>query len=350
MSLVQCNHLSWLQIFGDAKSGFSVIYDDRYKRIVGELAAPSKQCPSLAFFLGNKARDTALKHLFPNNNVRRPRTTPLAINLRIDNGSSTTDNPILFADCDPLQCTWPSQDNHQAPCHEQKHFPLPWGLSHQADVLDVLLARLFFSFTDVICIFAEDVGGLDAVGNLLVKWAGLGRPSSLPDSVRPQVLVVTQGDGSASVTHSLLKWDDFRYHILQTEKVDLTQSFAAIKVVQLADEHLSPLVRYRGLKDVVCKALDEARRLRAFNTTLFSAVHQAALFQNALRHVAQTIREPFDILNSTRKDNRIQADYSTHLEQFFSLTTKLKLPYDSIAYYVASTILVDAYPPKMHRK
>jgi hypothetical protein len=349
MSLVQCNHLSWLQIFGDAKAGFSVTYDDRYKRIVGELAAPSK-CPSLAFFLGNKNRDTALKHLFPNNNIKRPPTTPFAINLRADNGSSATENPILFADCDPLQCTWPSQDYQQAPCHEQKHFPLPWALSRQADVLDVLLARLFFSFTNVICIFAEDVGGLDAVGNLLVKWARLGCASSLPDSVRPQVLVVMQGDGSASVTHSFLEWDDFRYHVLQTEEVDLTRSFAAIKVIQLAGEHLSPLVRYRGLKDVVCKALDEARRVRALNTTLFSAVHQAALFQNALCHVAQTIREPFDIIHSTRKGNEIQADYSTHLERFFSLATKLKLPYDSIAYYVASTILVDAYPPRMHRK
>lgn len=314
------------------------------------MPGPSKQCPTLAFFLGNKTRDTALKHLFPNNNIRRSRTAPSAINLRIDNGSSGTDNPILFADCDPLQCTWPLQDYHQAPCHEQTNLPLSWALSHQVDLLDVLIARLLFPFTDVICIFAEDVGGLDAAGNLLIKWARLGRPSTLPDLVRPQVLVITDGDSSASITHSMLEWDDFRYHVVQTEKVDLTQSFAAIKVIQLAGEHSSPMVRYRGLKDAVCKALDESRRVKALNTTLFSAVHQAALFQNALSHVAQTIQEPFDIIHSTRKENEVQADYSTHLERFFSLTTKLKLPYDSIAHYVASAILVDAYPPKMHRK
>jgi hypothetical protein len=345
-----CSHVSWLEIQGNPKSGFSVRCEDRYKRISRDLLAPSKQRPSLALFLGNRKRDTALKHLFPNNNLKRHQPSLSAVNLRIDNGSIATEHPVLFADCDPTRCTSALSDNQLASCHERASFSLPWALSHPDDVLDSLLARLVFPFTDVICIFADDVGGLENVGNALVKWAKYGQPLAFPGFVRPRAIIITGGDSDASVTHSVLEWDDFRFQVLQTDKVDLTESFAAIKVIQLAGHHFSPLVRYRGLKDVISKALDESRDIKAFYSASFSATHQAALFQNALTHVARTINDPFDIIHSTRKGIEIQPDYSGHLEHFFSLTAKLKLPYDTIASHVASTILVDAYPPRMHCK
>lgn len=194
------------------------------------------------------------------------------------------------------------------------------------------------------------MGGLDAVADRLTYWASFARLSNLPDSARPHVLVITKGDATANVTQSLLEWDDFRYRVLQDKGVDVLQNFASVKIIQLAGAHLSSLTRYRGLREIIWKALDEARRVRAGSAMLYSANHQAVLFQDAVRHVARTITEPFNAIVATRRGNEVLPDCSTSLEIFFSLAVKSKVLYDSVAYFVASSILVDAYPPQMHRE
>lgn len=98
MSRSGCSHTSWLQIVGDAKTGFSLRCDDRYDQVVNGLAAASKQNPSLALFLGNKYRDLALKHLFPSNFNRRSRAEPATVNLRV----TRDPQPTTILSCSPI--------------------------------------------------------------------------------------------------------------------------------------------------------------------------------------------------------------------------------------------------------
>jgi hypothetical protein len=343
-----CDHLPWVHLLHDAKSGYSVRYDSRFHHLISQMKDPSKQTPSLTLFLGAKSKDAALREIFPKTKSRKNGAALPTVNLRLDTTSISHESPIFFADCYPAVKLQTSEAHCRLLCHEQQSFPLRWATDHHR-VLDILLARLFFPLTDLLCIFAKDFGGLDNVRDLLIRWVSIGCASSLPASIRPRVIVVSEDDG-VSPTHSLLDMEDFRYNLLECEGIDLLQSFAAIKVIQLPDKHLSPLARHRRLREIVLRELDTVRKSRRATNCLFSAVHQNAFFQAALSHTAATIREPFNFIRASRIGNEISCQYTKHLRNFLLLGVKYRVSYDNLSSYIASAIFMDAYPPGMHRE
>ena len=69
-----------------------------------------------------------------------------------------------------------------------------------------------------------------------------------------------------------------------------------------------------------------------------------------VKHTARTGVEPFDYVASSRLANPISTDFSGHLGNFLKLGTQCNLPESTWASYIASVILLDAYPQGMHRK
>lgn len=76
-------------------------------------------------------------------------------------------------------------------------------------MLDLVYYKLIFLFTDIICIFADNLGGLEAVAIILSTWIDLGAASTLSESVRPRVLIVTTED-TFSATHYILEMESLR--------------------------------------------------------------------------------------------------------------------------------------------
>jgi len=338
-----CDHSAWLHLIG-GKSEFGVCYQNRYQRVIAQLTNPEKS-PALAFFLGRRKKDIALCQIFPRNNLKRHRTQG-SIRLEVDKASLQSDHPILFADADPnLQIL--TDDQCCLSCHPHQIVSLPWAAAVPHLLQDIILSRLLFLFTDVICLFADDVGGLDGVKTLLTSWATIGSASSLPSTVRPRLLVVSQEDHS-SVTYNLLERENFRDDLLQDIGVDLSQTFASIKVVVLPGEHLSPFVRHMKLREKIAREFILARGSRTAASAAFSGTHQSALFDSALRHASHSIQETFDFVRAAREANQLGTNYSVHLENFLSLSMAQAIPIEAVCSFVASSILMDAYPPNMH--
>jgi len=97
--MANCEHIAWLQSVDHKES--QLRDGGRMKRVLEEMPRPSEQRPSIVFFIGQKAKNTALYELFPFNNVRRGRGDGFA-NLRLDNATINSDQPIWFADSDPF--------------------------------------------------------------------------------------------------------------------------------------------------------------------------------------------------------------------------------------------------------
>jgi hypothetical protein len=66
---------------------------------VDDLPSPHSQRPTLSFFQGKKngLKDKALRHIFPNNNIKRNCMGGIT-NIRADCTSFRSENLILFAD------------------------------------------------------------------------------------------------------------------------------------------------------------------------------------------------------------------------------------------------------------
>lgn len=160
-----CEHLAWLQ-FSDTRE-LAVTDTKRMSRLLPDLDDPSTQRPSIAFFVGSKAKDVALRELFPWNNLRRGRRDGIA-SLRAETLSLHSSNPIFFAESDPLRERIVQPDT--AHCHEVSSSTLGWAdFKESNELFDIIHARLFFLFVNVLCIFADDFPDFLDVVNLLQK-------------------------------------------------------------------------------------------------------------------------------------------------------------------------------------
>jgi len=340
--MANCEHIAWLQSVDNKES--QLRDGGRMKRVLEEMPRPSEQCPSIVFFIGQKAKNTALHELFPFNNVRRGRRDGFA-NLRLDNATINSDRPIWFADSDPFTRIIPTRG--AALCHESNVYSARWAPPSEYSMFDILHARVFFLFTDVICIFADDFDGLENVAKRLVVWASIGSASSLSKVIRPKVVIVTSAN-STSPTHNILETEDFRFNLCQKGHRNLMKSFSSISLLYLPGDHLSRLAQHRQLRESIVRDADQMREVRSNNHSLFTALHLHGFCQKAIVHAADTISQPFNFIFATREGNMVLQDFRDHLMTAMKLGTQFKLPYDALSSYIASCMVMDAYPPGMH--
>ena len=337
-----CRHIGWFYLSG--RESFHLHYGTRTANVIHEMASPDQQYPSMIFFIGKQSKDTALREIFPNNNIRRGDHDGI-VNLRLDSSTFSSDTPLLFADGDP-QTHIPSRLGGTT-CHECKTLPLAWPATKDQSVLHSVYTRLVGLFSDVVCIFAEDLDGLDGVATFLSGWIEKGDASTLPMSVRPRVIIVVCEE-EAAATHSVLQIENLRLKLQDHEA--RAKAFSSISLIHLAGEHISPLARHRRLKEVLLAEVEISRVERIEQRVHFSAVHFEAFFSRAIHHLATSIDQPFDYIESTRLQNNVQGDYSDHIATFMALSMDVFISYGSLTSFIASSILMDAYPPRMHGK
>ncbi|MCJ1473163.1 hypothetical protein MMC13_001814 [Lambiella insularis] len=342
--MAECEHIGLLQVV----AGKQIILQDegRMERAVAAMTNPSWQRPSLLFFLGRKSKDQALHALFPFNTIKKGYRESCA-RLRIDNATINSDNPILFADSE-LNSQYSIQ-SETPNCHVITAHSVQWSLPFNHKLSDVLHARLFFLFADVICVFADDIGGLQSVAETLKEWASIGSAADASKKLRPRVIIVTSGE-SASPTYDVLDMDDLRFSLLRAGELNLHESFSGVCLLQLPGSHISSSAKHRRLKEVLLKHADEMRRIRIEESSLFTGTHLSSLYRQALSHTAKTWRDPFNLIVESRKGNLVEESFTDHVTTFLKLAIALKIPYDDMALFIASAILLDAYPPDMHGK
>ncbi|KAI9039861.1 patatin-like phospholipase family protein [Aspergillus affinis] len=323
--------LDWLRPVSNSAGTF-VHHGRCLSHIKEQLSSPQTQFPGLTLFLGQRRRDIFLRYMFPENKISKGNSY---LRLQIDNQRIFTEQPILFASCNPhLSC----QDADPG-INGQEEIPIRCTLYNDRRLLDLLLARLVFMFVDVICIFADDVGGLDAVRTALATWATLGCQASSLEH-RPRLVVVSESSGS--VTQDLLDQKDF--HSLLEQSAEVSNAFGTPSMLFLRQGG-SDIGRYRPVKDEIMIALDLSRRHRKEEGYLFSGIHLERFFYRALLHICRTTEESFDFVRSAR-DTFQTRSHSLHLQTFLELTERR--PWNDRARFVASTILVDAYLPGEH--
>lgn len=336
-----CDHHTWLQIVHAKKP--AICDTGRLSRLLPELRDPTSQKPTLLFFVGHKAKDTALRELFPWNNVRKGVRTGIA-SLRVDTTTTESKFPVLFAESDPFAAVT-SPVNSMMSCHTTKSFPLEWNGHTSNDLFDLIHGRLFCIFADIVCIFAEDFADFDAVVDRLKAWSSFGKASTQLKYVKPKVIIVKKGIGpSPSPTYDLLERLDVQFSLLQQSLVEF---FSSIIVLHLADEQISSLARHRRLKELIRRQMTEMRELRQCHGCAYTAIHLSHFFTQAVPHTARTIDEPFDFLLSSRQPT---SDNTEHLTNFFNLCRPSAVTNDTTAAYVASSLLLDAYRPGIHSK
>jgi hypothetical protein len=343
--MASCAHQQWLRLNRD-DNGFVLQYGNRLDNIANSIPRPAKQWPSLILFLGKQSKAKALRAMFPGNGVSSCRRPGLA-NVCVDPATVSDDHPFLIADWCPEQTLANQRDS--GACHEAITHPVAWsdddGPPTQHDVTDHIQMRLLSLFTNVLCIFAQDFGGLDQVAERLASWTATGSASSLPASTHPRLVVVTSIPGPGFRSEALC----FRLRVLADPK--FSGSFSSLQVVNVLGPSRAPArVHLSALGAVLREEAAAARAERVNTHTLFSMIHLAAFFDAALRDFAGLPRHTFDFIRCAREDNPVSASFQRHVASLMSLGSEKKVPGTILWEFIASAIIMDSFPPDMHRK
>jgi hypothetical protein len=351
----RCNHSHWLS-FGTYNNETSLLESDRLQTLTHHLQDPDTQQPSLFVLIGNTSKSLALRELFGTKKVRKFRSNRHSgeIHLHLDSSSIFNSRPIFIADGDLPQPSLRTKVPSAEKCHEtiRRALPKPTADSRIAldGTTDSIYSHLLLPFADVFCFFSADLGGFRQIARHLAAWLEKGQSSTLPRTTYPRVIIVTEkirlGTYAEKEARKAFLW------LLREETThELSKQFSDIHIVALLPDYkVSSEARYRRLKECLLNKSDEVRRNREDTRTLFSATHFDALFRYACDHFSQPSEGLFDFIKASRKQNPVAEDLAEHLSIFLKHIKSAKELTEFAVPVIASSILLDNYPPETHSK
>lgn len=326
--------VAWLGLELDA-GGWTLTDSGGMRQILDAMDRPHRQYPSVPLFMGQATKAQALRSLYPYHNIGRHGKVGFA---RLHLSSTTAPYPVIAIEssytgnsrADPSRRE-PVRRYHIQNCHDRSY----------RDIQDLLYQHSLLPLTDVLCLFAADLGGCSGIQTLLGSWSSA-PPSGLDgtSSIRPRIVVVltdpTDGPDHPTDMETALK------------TVAMPNLAAFVTVVDLRHRNqLSPASRFEPLRRQLSLELETSRAARSQAHLLFSAMHLEWIFRNLLQHVAHGPISPFNCIKACRQDHG-EDNGTSLLHTFLGITEQASSPYRSVVTFVASAFLMDAYPPGMH--
>lgn len=342
--MTSCEHLTWLQIVDI--NDLRLLDSDCMSQLIRKLKNSANQRSSSLLFIERQVKNLAMRKLFSDNNFKKRFCDDVAI-LRIDNASIYFDHSIFFAKSSSSQTIFLTVENSRV-C-EIESFLIQWVENITVQHLyNVLHARLFCLFADVVCVFVDDFADFDHVVQLLKSWVAVDSASVHFNKIRSRVVIIRRKDAvSFSFIYDLLKIDDLQQSL---HNESLKEFFSSIKVLHLTAEQLSSLTRFRRLKELLWREIDEMRQARQNLGCLYSAAHISRFFRMAVTHIAVSMSRSFDFILTSQRDNDVESDFIHHLFRFIRFEENHQISRDALMTFIASSIMLDAYFLKMHDK
>ena len=296
------------------------------------------------------------------------------VHLRVDKDSLEHESPVLFADCELHNSSTINKVDAERCPGDIVRRPLIWhknvsqGLDH-VTLAHMVYSKLIAPFSTVICFFAEDFGGLPVVAEMLAFWllSFSNRPSDLPPTTHPRVLILTQSDD-----HSIFNEQDatkkFMLHVgreterkngILTGKVNgklrkaeldklLGEQFGGMRVLALP--RLDSAWRaWKLIKTRIFKDSNEIQARRKDAQVAFSTTHFQAFFKFATIHFCSDIVSPFSFIDASRVPNPVPAEIMSHIGLFLKQVDQRQVLNFAVP-IIASALVFDSYPSGMHGK
>jgi hypothetical protein len=336
-----CKHVQLLSLWREKEGKkTSLAYHNRLRIIADSLPRSSVQYPTLLYFFGHKSKSVALRSIYSESGITKHRHYGAA-NVKVDPLSANNENPIYIIDTSIDKMIRVGEFT-QSPCHNTVTYSIDEA-AEASTLLDTIYPRLLSLFIDVICIFADDIGGLAAVISKLASWASKRGAASIPCTIQPRVLVVTCiPEETLSSTIS-----DFFTQALAISK--FSASFSALNIVNIVGRN--PRSRnYRLLEPVIEQEMLASRKARLDSAMLFSSDHIAAYFDGAVRHFAKGATTGFNFVVEARRDFPVRLEIQGHLKDFLKWCVESRVSYTATFEFIASAILLDSLPPATHSK
>ncbi|KAM0714602.1 hypothetical protein Q7P37_009898 [Cladosporium fusiforme] len=205
---------------------------------------------------------------------------------------------------------------------------------------DAVLGRLMFPFSDLIYIFAADLGGPDEVLDRIEALCTAKGPTALPWKTLPRLCVLTSGHHTpeSQLQHEALQ--------ARLETIKYRHHFSVVRILRL--DQGGPVGCQEYLRQTTVTELQEIRRAKESAKVQFSAKRLAYLFSQAVIHFARTTSEPFNHLISSRAHRPVPTGYHEQISALLNFARERQIHSSIVEDLVSSCLLIDAYPRSCH--
>lgn len=340
----QCNHSHWLQLSRN-NEGANLEVSDRLERLHDQQIA-SHRFPGFAILLGNLHKSLALRSLGinpPDSSKKRA-----SGDIHLFSAPGTVTHPLLVADGDLFSREKFNKAWGNPKCHENSMYQVQSSLGFESmeNAVTRLYNQLLLPFSDLVCLFVDDLGGMAKVIEHLRSWLHPDQQFALT-GIQPWLLVVVSKD---------LKVDEQRMlrELVQTQN-GVKSRFRGYQVFNIAESvrqtraakqcQNRPWIR---LQAKIRNMSGISRRKR--EGLLFSVLHFSSFIRFAVDRFVDPGKRPLEVIEASRLKMPVAADLETHLITFLKsmqcteAVTTFGIP------IITSSFILDHYPPGMHRK
>ncbi|KAI1416930.1 acyl transferase/acyl hydrolase/lysophospholipase [Hypoxylon sp. FL1857] len=313
-----CSHWIW----SSGSETPTIAGSDRLGQLTFSLL-PHDPAPSLLLWIGCRRRPAI---------NRTPKRREDRICLDLDKQSEV---PILLAtaalearSCGRISCCKLARENHPLACRSVAHAGA------------IVYSQLLYPFVDVFCFSLYSPNDLEIVATHVALWIE-SQPAPRSE-YPPQFLIILAG-------RRWKEWDE----AAATEKF---HSLVKEKTTQLLDSFFPDTLIFRmhrgghfsSIRPCLVEHIRNVRRKRREAHTLFTVPHFNALFDRAFHDVGRSPTFSFDCLLASRQDFPVSPSMAAHLSNFVGHIPLAQRLQDFAAPVIASSILLDQYPPGMH--
>ncbi|KAI5455667.1 acyl transferase/acyl hydrolase/lysophospholipase [Mariannaea sp. PMI_226] len=346
--MVRCRHTGWLRAWKTG-SELGVEITDRPQRLLEDFQDPHSDCGSLLLLIGNKSKRAAFSKLSAQNKSLGTRgngeTHLFASSFKDDRNLR-----FLIADADiprhsRLSHTWRTPSCHNAMA---ERFPAIEAYATPSEIGDRLFHQALFPFADVVCLFVEDIGGIEMSISRLTVWVNLGRASNAP--IRPRLFLIVNKEDQR---YAQMILREFKSSMDQSTLEGVFQSISILGVPTQSSKKSRRKKRCRircwdVVRHEILKSLEVSRQIRRQSGYLFSIQHLAAFLHQGASLAVHVTNTPVDFIKLSRLDRGIASDLPMHLTTFLNQFQSLATLKQIAIPLIASSLLLDHYPPGMH--
>lgn len=328
---------AWLDLVSGAGE-LSLVDTGRLDTIIREMSYPREQYPSILYFAGNSTRINALRGLFPQNNIMRRGPSGL-VRVHISTSTAHTAAPTILLESNPF-----SQNGLgdtaclNGPAADYQRRPLSWqNTGTLAETQQDIVTNCILPWTHILCLFVSSQGEIERALRLLkqpprVLTVGGRR---VPQLMRV-VMVLTQDLNGAK-------------EVIPQSRLQSPHAHTTILDLRNREE-LSDVAAFEPLRRLLLDEIRVTKEAQKANGLEFSALHLLDLWKESLRlyYSKQDGSPNLDCLMFAR-EGRNAAIYEC-LAEFLKEARNVACPANEAAEFIASALLMDAYPPEMHRK
>lgn len=333
---------AWLDLVAE-DAGWSLLDTGRLEEVTQGMSHPRTQYPFLIHFAGNSNRIKAVRALFPRNNVTRKGPAGL-VQLHLSTTTAHTSSPIVFSESGIA--TKSGHSDSKWPKHSvEKHrkYPLPDGNTSPSSLAErqhEVIRTMVLPWTQILCLFVDSELEREAAQRLLREP----RPKlavgedAIPDSLR---VVIVQTESTHSDQYDKPEEPcHFLDVSVETEVLDLRHR-----------TNLSDAVAFEPLRRLLLDQIHAIRVEQNPSCPPFSAYHLNALWKQSLNLYGQRLGGSyFDCLSVARRNFPQDSSLGDHLLEFGHQASTARSLESDVYGFVASALLMDAYPPGMHSK